>query len=49
MAYVPNYRVARTIEHAVQGDCEFYDAEIACKVPAVMTDSFNDNFTDFSR
>ena len=49
VAYIPHDRVFGTRKHAVQRDRKFDDAEIACEVPAVLTDDFDNRFSDFTR
>ena len=38
MAHIPNQSVARTVEHLVQGDRQFHNAQIARKMSARLSD-----------
>ena len=38
MAHIPNQSVARAVEHLVQGDRQFHNAQVAGKVAARLSD-----------
>ena len=47
VTYIPDNCIVRTVENTVKCERKFYNAKIACKVPAVFSNNFYNCTADF--